>query len=121
MALGFGATSMPWKSAYPGNHGYQADNPGHPRNGVYIDDADGVSFLSSDCLGLASDATWVFNNAGRAASAGPAGRCAAVVKDVVPGITNRASARWSVAQALTHGNAANPNTGPFCDSPAGLP
>jgi len=56
------------------------------RNGVYIDDTDSVSFLSSDCLGLAYDATWVFNNAGQAASAGLAGRCAAVIKDVVPDI-----------------------------------
>jgi hypothetical protein len=30
------------------------------------------------------------------------------------------SAPWSVAQALTRGDAANPNTGPFRDSPGGL-
>lgn len=31
------------------------------------------------------------------------------------------SAPWSIAQALTRGDAANPNTGPFRDSPGGLP
>jgi hypothetical protein len=113
---------------------YAADDPSHPDVGVKIRAHTGTITNSGSGSGGACGASfpWVQNLSNLPSNAAPGNWQSELfdeypwIQDICPNPTSLTggpggSAPWSVAQALTRGNAANPNTGPSRNSPGGLP
>jgi hypothetical protein len=110
---------------------YAADNPSHPDVGVKIRAHSGSITLNTEsCVNLPGG--WVQNLSSQPAAAAPSSWLAELLAEhpwiggICPNPTSLTggpggSAPWSVAQGLTRGDAATPNTGPFRASPGGLP
>jgi hypothetical protein len=103
-----------------GSFGFIADSASDPRNGIHIyDNSHAPTFVGAACGGL-TPYTQITNNWQQQAPVSWAAELPTWVTNVVD-VTKRSLSPWSIAQALTRGDAANPNTGPFRDSPGGLP
>jgi hypothetical protein len=110
---------------------YAADNPADPDVGVKIRAHSGSITLNTEsCVNLPGG--WVQNLDSQPGASAPSSWLTELltehpwIADICPNPTSLTggpggSAPWSIAQGLTRGDAANPNTGPFRASPGGLP
>jgi hypothetical protein len=106
---------------------YAADNPADPDVGIKVRAHSGsISEEAAACI------DWAQNIDSQPGSAAPAAWLSELlaehpwIGDICPDPTSLtggagSTAPWTVAQALTRGDAATPNTGPFRSSPGGLP
>jgi hypothetical protein len=102
-----------------GSFGYIADT-NDPRDGVHIyDNSHAPTFVANGCIQWHVPSL-IINNWQQQAPASWAAELPTWVTNVVD-VTKRSLSPWSIAQALTRGDAATPNTGPFRGSPGGLP
>jgi hypothetical protein len=103
-----------------GSFGFIADDPDDPRNGVHIyDNNQAPTFVANSCIQWYVPSL-IFNNWQQQAPASWAAELPSWVTSLVDP-TKRSNTPWGIAQNLTRGDAANPNTGPFRNSPGGLP
>jgi hypothetical protein len=114
-----------------GGVNYAADNPNDPDVGVKIRAHSGTITQNTDsCVNLPGG--WVQNLDSQPGASAPGSWLTELlaaypwIEDLCPNPTSLTggpggSAPWSIAQALTRGDAATPNTGPFRNSPGGLP
>jgi hypothetical protein len=129
--LDFGFNDVAFCSQFPVGAGSEGPGGTDSQSNVYAADGAGTTGLRIyDCnLGPVIRATnpcvtWAVNVTDNHLSAAPASLNAALpqwIRDVVADVTEYSSSPWTVAQALTRGDAATPNTGPFRSSPGGLP
>jgi hypothetical protein len=106
---------------------YAADNPADPDVGIKIRAHSGtITEEAAACI------DWAQNINSLPGSAAPASWLSELlaehpwIEDICPDPTSLtggsgSTAPWAVAQALTRGDASNPNTGPFRDTAGGLP
>jgi hypothetical protein len=110
---------------------YAAD-PNDETVGVKIRDHSGTVLLSANPPVGCAISSWVQNLDNLPNTAAPSAWLTDLVSeypwisDICPDPTSLTggpggTAPWSIAQALTRGDAANPGTGPFRNSPGGLP
>ena len=112
---------------------YAADDPAIPTSASKSERTPGRYQLGIGYWqGRAARFDWVQNLSSQPSTAAPGNWQTELfdeypwIEDICPNPTSLTggpggSAPWSVAQALTRGDAANPNTGPFRNSPGGLP
>lgn len=112
---------------------YAADNPSDPDKGIKIRNHSGTITQSTvTCANIPGDGRWQTNIDSQTGVAAPAHWKTELftqhpwIEALCPNPTSSTGAPAgahpsSVAQALTRGDAATPHTGPFRDSPGGLP